>query len=130
VILLDIILPFELTNGNDGRGNKWFNSAKVRKKFERHLRATGMTRRPFGVPVDITVTRILGKGQRLWDSSSVGRGNWKEIEDALVACGWFRDDGPRWITSTTYRQDATRRADGPAVRVEITKAETTDESYR
>jgi len=130
VILLDIILPFELTNGNDGRGNKWFNSAKVRKKFEHHLRLAGMTRRPFGVPVDITVTRVLGKGQRLWDSSSVGRGNWKEIEDALVACGWFHDDGPRWVKSTTYRQDDTRRADGPAVRVEITKAGSKDESYR
>ena len=68
------------------------------------------------------ITRILGKGQRLWDSSSIGRGNWKEIEDALVAIGWFHDDGPKWITETRFFQDAGQRQNGPAVRVRIDAA--------
>ena len=119
MLLLDITLPIELTNGNDGRGNKWFSSAKVRKQIEATLIALGLKRKPFGVPVRVFVTRVLGKGQRLWDSSSIGRGNWKEIEDALVAVGWFHDDGPKWITETRFLQDDSQRENGPAVRVEI-----------
>ena len=114
-----ITLPFELTNGNDGRGNKWFNSAKIRKKFEDRLRSLRMTSTPFLYPVRLTVTRVLGKGQRLWDTSSIGRGNWKEIEDALVAVGWFVDDSPRYITQTDFRQDECRRSQGPIIEVEI-----------
>ena len=120
-----IYLPFELTNGNDGRGSKWFSSAKIRKQFEASLRQLGITAsEPFAFPVNITVTRILGPKQSLWDSSSIGRGNWKEIEDAMVAVGWFVDDGPKYIKRTTFEQDATQRAVGPLVRVDIYSATT------
>jgi len=115
-----INLPFELTNGNDGRGNKWFSSAKLRKQFEHDLKRLGLTREPFDVPVSVSVTRLLGPGQRLWDVSSIGRGNWKEIEDALVACGWFHDDGPKWITETRFYQCKKDRSQGPAILLEIT----------
>lgn len=114
-----VILPFELTNGNDGRGSKWFSSAKIRKEFEATLRTLGMTRIPSPHPVRLTVTRILGKGQRLWDPSSILRGNWKEIEDALVACGWFIDDSPKFITSCDGRQDECRKSKGPAIELTI-----------
>lgn len=117
--LLDVTIPIELTNGNDGRGSKWFNSAKVRKQVEATLRTLGLVRTPFDVPVRVTVIRILGKGQRLWDHSSTGRGNWKEIEDAMVVCGWFHDDGPKWIRSVGFFQDDSQRSVGPAVRVVI-----------
>jgi hypothetical protein len=117
--LIDVILPIELTNGNDGRGSKWFSSAKVRKQVEAQLRTLEFTRAPFEVPVEVHVIRILGKNQRLWDSSSIGRGNWKEIEDALVVLGWFQDDSPKWITETRFFQDATRREQGPVVRVQV-----------
>ena len=116
---MTIALPFELTNGNDGRGSKWFSSAKLRTKFEKQLRQLGMVREPFTFPVIVTVTRILGPKQSLWDSSSIGRGNWKEIEDALVACGWFHDDGPKFITRTNYEQDAARRCEGPSIEIKI-----------
>lgn len=120
---MTITLPFELTNGNDGRGSKWFSSAKLRKGFEDSLRAMRLVREPFDYPVTIDVTRVLGPRQSLWDSSSIGRGNWKEIEDALVACGWFHDDGPKYITRTTFHQDATRRKDGPCIVVSICRDE-------
>lgn len=108
-----IVLPFELTNGNDGRGSKWFKSANVRNKFEKELRLRRMVWSPFLWPVKFTVTRVLGPGQRLWDSSSIGRGNWKEMEDALVACGLVFDDRPKYVTSTDFRQDECRRSSGP-----------------
>ncbi len=112
-----IRLPFELTNGNDGRGSKWFRSAKLLDKYESQLRRLGFVRTPLDFPVIVHVTRILGPGQRMWDSSSCGRGNWKEIEDALVAVGWFRDDGPKWIRETRFFQGP--REDKPAILVEL-----------
>lgn len=128
--LLDIVIPVELTNGNDGRGSKWFSSAKVRKKMEAKFRHLGMTRTPFQNPVRVTVIRILGRGQRKWDSSSVGRGNYKEIEDALTAIGWWHDDSPKWIENTEFQQDDSRRNEGPALRLivapAITDAETSE----
>ena len=112
-------LPIELTNGNDGRGSKWFRSSVVRKKIEKILRAEKLVREPFDGPVTVHVTRLLGSGQRLWDSSSIGRGNWKEIEDALVACGWFHDDGPKWIVETRYFQRKIPGQDRPTVLVAV-----------
>ncbi len=119
--LLDITLPIELTNGNDGRGSKWFRSSIVRKKLEATLRTLGLIRTPFERPVRVSVVRIVGKGQRLWDASSVGRGNWKELEDAMVVCGWFHDDGPKWVKSVSFDQDDSQRHVGPAVRVVVTE---------
>lgn len=113
-------LPFELTNGNTGRGHQWFRSAKLRKQFEAGIRAMGLARKPYDVPCNVTVTRVLGKGQRLWDSSSIGRGNYKELEDALVACGWFVDDSPKHITRTLFRQDESRREEGPFTEIQVT----------
>ena len=118
-LLFQTILPYELTNGNDGRGSKWFSSAKLRKSFEKDLRVLGYERKPFEMPVSVAVTRILGQGQRLWDSSSVGRGNYKELEDALVAIGWFHDDSPKWITETRFYQDASRRDQGSSIEIQI-----------
>ena len=115
-------LPFTLTNSNNGRGHHWGGSAKMRKKYESDLCKLRMTRRPFPYPVDVHVVRVLGKGQRLWDTSSIGRGNWKEIEDALVACGWFHDDSPKFITMTTFDQDECRKSSGPFIEVTITQS--------
>ena len=114
-------LPFVLTNGNDGRGSKWFSSAKARKGFEDKLRTLRLIRSPFLFPVKVHVVRVLGKRQRLWDTSSIGRGNYKELEDALVACGWFYDDSPKYITQTTFDQDTCRKSSGPFIEITITQ---------
>ena len=121
--LHEAILPVELTNGNDGRGGRWFKSSTRRKALERDLRFLGQSRKPFQCLVDVQITRILGKGQRLWDADSIGRGSAKELIDALVALGWFHDDGPTHIRHCDYRQDATRREIGPAVKVVVRIAE-------
>ena len=59
---VSLTIQMPLTNGNDGRGNKWFSSSKLRKQFEAYLRAEQM------VPDDgegfteawMMVTRVLG----------------------------------------------------------------------
>jgi hypothetical protein len=51
------------------------------------------------------------------------RGNYKEIEDALVACGWFVDDSMQYIAITIGKQDETRRKEGPAIELEILPCE-------
>ena len=98
-------LPIELNNGNDGRGGRWFSSAKVRKQIEATLRATGHTMAmPFFGKVSLMVTRILGPRQQKWDADSYQRGNLKELIDALVVCGWFVDDGPKYIEEVRFKQ--------------------------
>ena len=118
-VIFSQVLPFKLTNGNDGRSKVWYKSANNRKKFEKKLRQLGLVREPFDQPVSVHVTRILGKGERLWDSSSGLRGCWKEMEDSLVAVGWFVDDSPKYIAETRFFQDVTRRAEGSAVLIEV-----------
>jgi len=94
----------ELTNGNDGRGGKWFSSAKMRKQIEATLIATGHRRKPFDVPVSLMITRVMAARQRAWDADSWQRGNLKELIDALVVVGWFFDDSPKYIQEVRFRQ--------------------------
>ena len=117
--IMDVTLPITLTNSNDGQGRAWFSSAKSRKVMERDLIALGHRREPFEHPVKVVITRILGKNQRFWDSSSVLRGNYKQLEDAMVECGWFHDDSTKYITVTLGLQDASQRKNGPATRIQI-----------
>jgi len=107
----------ELTNRNDGQGRSWRMSANDRVKFRKRLQ--GYRREPFEAPVDVVLTRVLGRGQRLWDPDSIGRGNAKQLIDTLTELGWWHDDGPKYIRHVDYRQDDTRRQDGPAVLVEV-----------
>ena len=120
---IDITLPIELTNGNDGRQKNWYMPAAQRKRFENIISKLGHIRKPLAKPCRVTVTRILGKNQKLWDYSSILRGNYKELEDAAVACGWWHDDGPKWIVSCHGEQDATQRENGPAVRIVAVEVE-------
>lgn len=122
MLLHSAILPIELTNNNNGRTHHFGKSASNRKKYTRLLTQLGHRRKPFACQVDVVVTRILATNQRLWDSSSVLRGNWKELEDTLVELGWFVDDDTTWIRWTLGSQDATRRDIGPAVQVDTYEA--------
>ena len=117
--LFSVTLPVKLSNNNDGQRKSWYKSASERKRFEKMLRKMGLVRTPFEQPVVVIVTRILSKGQRLWDSSSGLRGSYKQLEDSCVACGWYHDDDPRYIEETRFKQDSSRRKDGPAVLVEV-----------
>ena len=119
MILRTIELPIELTNNNTGRTQHFGRSASQRKKYERVIRAKFGQQVPFSSKVEIVVQRVLAARQRLWDFSSVLRGNWKEIEDALVACGFMHDDGPEYVGLCIGDQDAETRltSEGGFVRV-------------
>lgn len=116
---MTLVLPIELTNGNDGRTKHFGAAAKRRARYERIIRLLHPRPQPVPTPVRLTITRVLGKGERLFDADSLGRGNAKELVDAVVAAGFLPDDGPRHVHEVTYRQDATRRSDGPSTEVTI-----------
>ncbi len=118
-LLLEQLLPIKLTNSNDGQGKSWYRTANNRKKFERLLRYKKLVRKPFRFPVRLVVTRILGPREQKWDYSSIGRGSYKQLEDSLVACGWFTDDGPKYIKHVDFEQDDSQRKNGPQVLIQV-----------
>jgi hypothetical protein len=115
--LLDLTLPIELENRNDGQGHSFWRTDADKKRFNRIL--LSYKRKPFLIPVFMIVTRVLGKGQKLWDYDSGFRGSWKQLQDALVDAGWFYDDGPGHIGGIFFRQDDRDRAAGPSTRIQI-----------
>lgn len=119
-LVLSQELPIELTNKNDGQGRHWVGSHRDRNKFEKVIRNLGLIRQPFEFPVEIVVTRLLGPRQRLWDVDSVFRGNWKQIQDSLVACGWLKDDSPKFLKDIRQKQVKDGR-DKPAILIEVFK---------
>lgn len=118
-----VTLPVSITNRNDGTGHSWHRTHVSKKKYLHDLAAQGFKRaEPYPFPVWVMVFRVLGPRERLWDYSSGLRGSYKELEDALTDLGWWVDDGPKHIRACDFRQDATQRENGPAVRLEIYRA--------
>jgi hypothetical protein len=117
VVLLRQVLPVKLTNDNDGRSGMYFRTHSRRKKYAKQL--AGFARKPFAQPTRIVIRRLLGPKERLWDADSIGRGNAKEIIDALVSLGWWVDDGPKYIVTCDYRQEPNMRELGPATMIEV-----------
>jgi len=125
--ILDQTIPLKLLNGNTGRGHAFWTSANRRAEYETDLRLLRLEREPFDVPVGVRLTRIIGPKERKWDADSVLRGSAKELIDALVAIGWFHDDGPKWIVWCDGRQDDSQRMNGPGVRIEVFKGDARNE---
>lgn len=117
--LIEVELPIKLSNSNDGRGHSFWRTKKKRDDFEATLRALGYVRQPLEFPVFLRVTRLYSGRERAWDYSSILRGDWKELEDSLVACGWFHDDSPRWIHGVVCDQ---QKRDQSGTRIEIFSA--------
>jgi hypothetical protein len=118
-LILSVVLPMELTNGNNGQGHSWHRSAKDRKDYEPCLKSLGHIRKPFKTKMNMRITRILGTRQHLWDQSSVLRGSAKQLEDALVSCGWFVDDSPEWIGLVIGDQEVPTKRGKPQVKIEV-----------
>lgn len=119
MLLHSALLPIAITNDNDGRTKHYGVNKDRRIRYERKLRSLGHARQPFGQQTDVVVTRILGPNEKKLDQSSVLRGNYKEIEDALVWLGWWHDDSPPYIRFVLPDQDATQRDIGPAIRIDV-----------
>lgn len=129
-LVLKEMLPIALTNENRGQGRHWRKNCRRRKDIEDALRLLGFEREPFPFGVVVWVVRVLGRGEQKFDQSSLGRGNWKEIEDSLVSCGWFVDDSPNFIYETRFFQDDSRRSAGSAIEVMVFRATLAEQSYR
>ena len=116
-------LPVPLSNNNTGQSRHWSAANKQKHIFANMLRQLRLKATPPPYKQRVTVTRILGKGERLWDADSVLRGNAKQLLDAMVDAGYFIDDSPKHVAEVFGKQDASQRKDGPAIRVEIEKAD-------
>ena len=116
---MTLTLPIPLTNDNEGRSKHWSGAHKRRQEYELKIRAAYPKPKPVRTPVRLTVTRVLGKGQRRFDADSLGRGNAKELIDAIVAVGFLPDDGPRHVLEVTYRQDSDSRPEKSVTVIEM-----------
>lgn len=66
----------------------------------------------------VTVTRIMGPKERLFDDMNIPGGSAVELVDSLVHLGWLFDDSPRYLTPE-FRQERHKTIRGPATMVEI-----------
>jgi len=125
--LFTLNLKTRLTNRNDGQGRHWGASHKARKEMDKIVSQSMVTSydeggvmyyAPFSESlagtqltdlVSIVITRVLAPKQKLMDVCSLGRGNSKQIIDAIVATGLLKDDSPRYLALTIFQQDDTRR---------------------
>ena len=116
---MKLFIPIPLSNNNTGQSRHWSAANKQKQLFGKTLMALGLKAIPPTHKQRVTITRILGKGERLWDADSVLRGNAKQLLDSLVDAGYFIDDGPNYITEVLGKQDADRRTQGPGIEVLI-----------
>ncbi len=116
--------PIKLTNDNEGRTHHFSSARKRRLALENDLRLYGFFRHQAPLfKQKVTLTRLLGPGERFWDWDSVLRGNAKELIDALAALKFFLNDSPRWVVGVSALQDDRLRKLGGGVRIVIERAE-------
>lgn len=112
-----LVLPIELKNGNAGRTKHFGQSHAMRKLYAKII---PIAKEPISWPAMVTVVRVLGAKQRFWDASSGFRGNFKELEDTLIANGWFTDDSVAYIPEVRFVQYEKRKEKGPCTILIIT----------
>ena len=134
-----IEVPMKLKNNNQGQGRHWSGSHKERSLASQAV-AEARVWQPstsessswvslpewlserhwdVGTKLGLVVYRILGKGERLWDADSVLRGNYKQIQDALIEAGLAEDDSPKYIEWVLGLQEDQTRDHGPRVVIEV-----------
>jgi hypothetical protein len=139
--LFTISLNKELKNGNEGRSKHWSSAHTSKKQWKKVLAEadieceTGLVLdvqtfleevlgdRPVQQRVGLVFTRVLGKGQRMYDSDSIIRGNAKELLDSIVDIGILSDDNTKYVEWSLGLQDDKRRTEGPFTTVSFYDAE-------
>ena len=78
-------------------------------------------------PQIVDIIRVLGFREREMDSDNLAYAC-KGLRDAMVQGGYLVDDAPRWATFR-YRQETSRRAEGPRIEIHMwnTEGGSTDE---
>ncbi len=129
--LFELTVYLPLSNQNAGRSRHWSSAARVKSKWVAALsdsevltdtdikfgingfKEDVLMGRPLSQKVGIVTTRVLGKGMRLWDFDSIGRGDCKEAVDSIVKYGILHDDSPKHVAWWLGQQDDSRRSEGP-----------------
>ena len=137
-IIGTIDLPMKLKNNNQGQGHHWSGSHRERRAASEAVASAGFwyhladhtkvglrllewlsePHTSYG-KLGLVVWRVLGSRERLWDADSVLRGNYKQIQDALIEAGLAEDDSPKYIEWVLGRQDKERRGEGSSVEIEL-----------
>lgn len=116
---LTLILPIQLLSKNARDKLHYRARHKLRQDYQDIIRIKYPRRgEPPRVKQHATVTRIMGRRERLFDQQNIGAGSAVELIDALTAAGYWVDDAPRWL-ETAFRQNNSPTVTGPAVMVEI-----------
>lgn len=132
--LLTLALNAELKNNNTGQSRHWSSAHQEKKIMMLALRSSriiapgdgnmmfsefscNIMSEPFDRIVDISVLRILGKGQRLWDPDSILRGNCKQLIDSAVDAKILVDDSTRWVGRILGEQCDQQRDRGPSIEI-------------
>ena len=117
-----IIVPLDMRNDNSS-STHWRAGYAKSKQAQRAFDNGTVTVEPYhdrDKPVNLVVTRVLGKGQRRWDADSILRGRQaKALVDCLTKDGWINDDGPRWVALALGNQIDNTRDKGPAVIISV-----------
>ncbi len=130
--ILTIRLIADLKNNNNGQTKHWSTAHREKKimtnalmsgsivfpgdgnmKFSEFM--THIMAEPFSRRVDIIVTRIIGRGQRMLDPDSICRGNCKQCIDACVDAGVLKDDSHQHVGRVLGLQRSDLREIGPAI---------------
>lgn len=138
--ILTIGINAELKNNNNGQTKHWSTSHREKKVMINALQ-NAIILHPencslsfldfrkeimvgsFNQKVDLTIKRILGKGQRFFDPDSILRGNCKQLVDALTSEKILKDDSSKHIGRVLGLQCANQRTRGPSIEVSFWKHE-------
>lgn len=117
--VLEAFVPLPLRSANHFSERHWSARYRERREWELALRAVLGRPRPFARPVAVTLTRVLGRGERPYDAGNLEGGSAKQLVDALVRLGWLPDDSPRRVRRLACLQDdGDRGRPGTRLRVE------------
>lgn len=116
--IIEGFLQVKLRSTNSFSERSWRDRHKERNQLEwLLLEALGKAKRLDG-PVKITVTRVLGPKDRLFDRGNLEGGSVKQLVDALVRLGWMANDCPNHLVELVCLQDPDNR-DQPGARVRL-----------
>ncbi len=116
--MLKALLPIRLESKNISRRRHWAANHKKKQEFINAFWALGLTPRAPApnCKQHLTITRVLGKREKLWDTSNGLGGSCSELIDSMKYCGFFVDDSDKYLT-VEFKQDDTRRHEGPATEI-------------
>ena len=114
-----LVLPIALLSKNARDKMHWRQRLGLRRDYEGIIGIRYPNRE--GPPLGkqrVTVTRVKGERERDWDTQNIGAGSAVELLDALKRCGYFADDGPKFV-EPVFTQTKSDTLQGPCTVVTL-----------